>query len=326
MSRLLRRTILGVAIGLTLYAIFASYIGLRELGQTLRSFAWSVLVPVLLLTLANYALRFGKWELYLRRLGIYLPKGISLSVFLSGLSMVVTPGKIGELLKAYLLHRCRGTAVTTTVPVILAERVSDLVALVLLMTCGLHIWHGAMWVALPAAAAAGGFFLVVSTPSLSRMLIKTLCRLPRLASTESQLQTLYDNTALAFGPRVSLYAVLISVFAWGAECLGLALIIRGLGVAEFSWTGAVFAYSAATVGGIPSPGGLGLTEGGLAALLSLVLKLPKAQAAAATLLIRICTLWFAVVVGGLTLILCRRLLEPHSATGNLDLDIATGNR
>jgi uncharacterized protein (TIRG00374 family) len=62
---------------------------------------------------------------------------------------------------------------------------------------------------------------------------------------------------------------------------------------------AVFAFAISTIVGALSaiPGGLGATEASLAGLLALLLTLPAATAAAATLLLRLATLWFAVLIG-----------------------------
>ena len=93
-----------------------------------------------------------------------------------------------------------------------------------------------------------------------------------------------------------LLASLLSVAAWFCECLGFHLVLGGLGV-TISLLLSVFIYSATTIGGLPTPGGLGLTEGGMTALLRYTAHADKGIAGAATLIIRLCTLWFAVAVG-----------------------------
>jgi uncharacterized protein (TIRG00374 family) len=79
------------------------------------------------------------------------------------------------------------------------------------------------------------------------------------------------------------------------------LVLRGLGVPA-GWdtlSKAVFILSFSTVIGAVStlPGGLGAAEISIAGMLGLLLTLPAGTAAAATLLIRFCTLWFGVALG-----------------------------
>ena len=81
---------------------------------------------------------------------------LSLRIFLCGLVMSVTPGKLGEVLKAYLVRRHVGVPVTRTGPIVVAERVTDLLALVLLLFVSSLLFR------------TGWLQLAVSRPSRSR--------------------------------------------------------------------------------------------------------------------------------------------------------------
>src|SRR5579884_4517920 len=75
----------------------ALYGDLPQMVMALAHFRWEFLPLILGLTLFNYVGRFGKWQYYLRRLHIRLSWQKSLMIFISGLSMAITPGKVGEL-------------------------------------------------------------------------------------------------------------------------------------------------------------------------------------------------------------------------------------
>lgn len=305
MGRLLKRLLLGLVLGVGLYAAGAIYLGVAELRDSLARFAAWRLLPVLALTCGNYLLRYAKWSFYLRTLGVAVPPGRNLIVFLSGLSMVVTPGKIGELLKAYLLKTAQGVPMARTVPVVLAERVTDLLALVLLMLAG----GAAFRTGRVAVAVVGGlvllFIVVVSSRRLCERALALVARLPRLGRLAPKLRELYESTAALFRPLPLLVAALLSVAAWLCECVGFHLVLGGFAVAV-PLLRSVFIYSATTIGGLPTPGGLGLTEGGMTALLRYGAGATRGIAGAATLLIRLCTLWLAVIVGVIALLVFRR--------------------
>ena len=66
----------------------------------------------------------------------------------------MTPGKVGELLKAWLLRARAGTPMAVSAPVILAERLTDGVAMLILASAGLLLYrHG--WQALLADRPRG---------------------------------------------------------------------------------------------------------------------------------------------------------------------------
>ena len=73
MNRLFRRLLLGLAIGVGVYAVGTIVIGVDELGSSLASFSFWLFGPVLGLTLTNYALRYLKWAYYLRCLDLQVP-------------------------------------------------------------------------------------------------------------------------------------------------------------------------------------------------------------------------------------------------------------
>jgi uncharacterized protein (TIRG00374 family) len=96
-------------------------------------------------------------------------------------------------------------------------------------------------------------------------------------------------------------ATALSLVAWGAEAFAFHLMLDWLGL-QVDVAFAVFVYAAAMLAGALSflPGGLGGAEATMVSLL-LWLGQPQAPAVAATVLIRLTTLWFAVVLGLLAL-------------------------
>lgn len=306
MGKLVRRLLLGVVLGAGVYAAGAIYLGVQELGASLARFQLWLFAPVLALTFTNYMLRYIKWTTYLKVLDIEVPRGINLVIFLGGLSMTVTPGKVGELLKAYLLREARGVPMMRTAPVVMAERITDLIALLVLMLTGFFTFRrfeGVLWA---AGVLIGGFLVVVSSRTLSAGVIRLVGRLPGLARVRARLEEFYESTWALFRPGPLALATILSVAAWFCECFGFYLVLGGFDVQGAPLLLATFIYSATTLGGVVTPGGLGVTDGSMAALLNLTAAFPRATAGAATLIIRLCTLWFAVVVGVVALLVFRR--------------------
>ena len=117
-------------LGLGLYADFGS------LGDELASFRWELFPLALALTALNYLLRFFRWQRYLAKVGIEVPAGRSLSIFVAGLTMTVTPAKLGELLKSGLLKRGLRRAGAALGAGRLAERATDATGVVVLAVVG----------------------------------------------------------------------------------------------------------------------------------------------------------------------------------------------
>ena len=124
------RLLFGLVAGVVVMAAVVLVFDAGDLAEALRGFDWRLLPLIVLLTLTNYLLRFVKWEYYLRLLGIRsLSRWDSAQIFIAGFTMVLTPGKVGEYLKAYLVRVRSGVPMARTAPVIFAERFSDGIAL-----------------------------------------------------------------------------------------------------------------------------------------------------------------------------------------------------
>ena len=151
---------LDCAAGLALYS------DVRELQANLTRYRWVYFAAGLGLATTNYAIRFLRWQYYLRELGVPLgaarggvPTGDSARIFVAGFVMSVTPGKVGEVFKSVLLQSSQGVPLARTAPIVVAERLTDLLALVLLTALASTIFADGLWI-----AAAGGAFVVGSQP------------------------------------------------------------------------------------------------------------------------------------------------------------------
>ncbi len=136
MKNLHRRILLGVVLGVVVLAGLMIITDAEALAASFRSFDPAVLGPVLGLVSLGYAFRVIKWQRYLSVLEVRVPWGESTWAFLAGLVMSITPGKVGEVLKSFLLKESRGVPITRTAPVVVAERITDLLALILLSAWG----------------------------------------------------------------------------------------------------------------------------------------------------------------------------------------------
>lgn len=319
-GKLLASLLLGLAVVIVLGLVSDA----REVGRDLGSFRWELLPAILGLTLLNYLLRWLKWEFYLRRLALgdgvnRLDSGL---IFCSGMVMSVTPGKLGEVFKSYLLRRVNGTAVSRSAPIVLAERLTDGLAMLLLMALGLTLYPPArlLFVVLVLATLVG--ILVLQYRQLALALIDGTERLPLGAKIAPRLRTVYASTRQLLEWRVLLISTLISLLSWGFECVAFYFVLVGLGVAgtPLLLLQATFIFAASTLFGLVSllPGGLGVSEVSSVALLVALVGLGAATATTATLLIRFCTLWFGVLVGALALAWFGRRYSAEEAGGMQD--------
>ena len=264
------------------------------------------MIAALSLAAANYALRLLRWSFYLKVLGIGVPWRINILVFFSGLAMSITPAKAGELLKSYLLRDRAGVPVARSAPVVVMERLTDLISVVLLALIGIAL----LPVPVLGVLAVGLALCVAATILIATRKVDRLFTLPLLRRWDNALRTSHDALRQLTSFRVMLCGVVLGAAAWLGEGLALWVVLDGLD-ARVSLVRALPIYAAATlVGALTTlPGGLVGTEGSIVALLQQS-GLARGAASAGTLIVGLTTLWFAVAVG-LGALACLNRVRPN---------------
>jgi uncharacterized membrane protein YbhN (UPF0104 family) len=104
-EKIKKNLLISLIIAALIYLALSVYADFDSVMEAFSNFA-VILLPVLLfLSYLNYYTRFLKWHYYLNILGIKVLWKDSYLIFMSGLVMSVTPGKLGELLKSYMLKK-----------------------------------------------------------------------------------------------------------------------------------------------------------------------------------------------------------------------------
>jgi glycosyltransferase 2 family protein len=304
-----RRVMFAMLLAVVVYGGFAIWRGIDKLGGELARFGWWAFAAACALAFASYLTRWLKWEFYLARLGIRgVPRVDSLYTFLSGFVLTVTPGKVGEVFKSVLLFETRGIPVARTAPIVVAERLTDVIGVVILVALGsVGLSGGLMWAGLGAGAVLM-LLGVVSNRRLSYAIIGMIEKLPgAFRRIGPKLHEAYDSLATLVRPSNLVLPAALSIVAWSFECVSLWVILRGFGQ-SIGLGLATFFYATSTLAGalVPVPGGLGVTETSLESQMQALGHVSPTVSTGAMILVRFATLWFAVLVGFGALSLLKR--------------------
>jgi uncharacterized protein (TIRG00374 family) len=258
-----------------------------------------------------------RWTYYLRVLKVSVPTGINAAIFTSGLSMTISPGKLGEVLKCVFVRRVSGAPIARTAPAVIAERATDGTGMVLWGFLGAFALNLSPWTMLMFLAVAVFGIAVLRSKRLSLAAERILGKLPVLNRFAPHMRdfTGASNELLGTGPL--LVGTVISFISWGLECTGVYLCAVGLGV-DRPFLLIVFVFAVSSLLGVLSmlPGGIGAVEAGLYGQFVTVANLSTGVAGALTLIIRLATLWFATLLGICGLLLVRHLLGDPPLEGD----------
>ena len=299
LPRLARALVIGVVLTVVAYAVLVVVSDLDAVRAAATDVPGTAIGLALLASTGNFVLRALRWDLYLARVGLSVPWLDRWLVFLAGFSMSLTPGKVGELLKPALLSARHGTPAAPVGSVVVAERITDLLAVALLLGLGA--------LADPRVAAVAGLvwlgvlggLAVLASPRLAALALAFIRRLPLGGRIAGLVEGILESLRALSRPATLVPALLLSTGAWFLQCLSLFLVAGGLAGLELSLLESVLAYTAPLLAGAAAlvPGGVGVAEATMAGLVSELGQGPLPVASAATIIVRAVTLWWAVVVG-----------------------------
>ena len=309
MERLRRNLVLALALGAAVYMILAILSDLPKLAAALEDFDYALIPAILGLVALSYVGRFLRWTYYLRVLKVPVPMGINAAIFTSGLSMTISPGKLGEVLKSVFVRRVSGAPIARTAPAVIAERATDGTGMVLWGFLGAFALNLPPWTMLMFLAVAIFGIAVLRSKRLSLAAERILAKLPLVNRFAPHLRDFNGASNELLGTAPLLVGTAISFVSWGLECTGVYLCAVGLGV-DKPFLLIVFVFAVSSLLGVLSmlPGGIGAVEASLYGQFVTVANLSTGVAGALTLIIRLATLWFATLLGICGLLLVQRLL------------------
>ncbi len=280
----------------------------------MRSLRWHFYILAFVVYYATFPLRAWRWRIMLRNVGYrdeipQLPR-LTEIVFLSFFVNCILYARLGDVYRAYLLKEESEVNFTKTLGTVLAERVIDLVVVVvLLMFAVLAFWHG-MTGGAAALILLVGLAMLVIMAALVAVMWRFGNRLERFLP--SRIRSMYrpfqEGTLGSF--RQLPFILLLSVVIWLLEAGRILMVSYALGL--YPGLGLIlFATLAiAILVALPAtPGGLGLVETGLTGLF--LIFLPREDASSLVLVDRTISYLSLVVFGLILFILIQARINRH---------------
>lgn len=317
-ENLVRLMLIGLSMGFLIFVSVALLSDLSALLVHATAFVWWIMLPVLLLRMINWALRFLKWHFYLWVVGVRnISVRASAAVFLTGFPLSISPGKVAEALKSVILQRLTGASIAQTLPVVASERLSDGMAVLLLIAWAIlslaaHEYWSVVLVGLGALLLG---ILILQHRWLCLALLGLLGRVPLVGRFARSFRVFYESSYQIVQLPNLIVAVGLGTLANVLDGLGLYLILIGVGLPPTAETffQALLVISLSVVAGALSgmPGSIGASDLTITGTLQHLIGLSLPQAGFVTLLARFVQLWFGVLVGGVVAVSTYSLGRSH---------------
>lgn len=310
------RTIVSITVPLAVIVVFVALNRqqLERVPGLIASASPALVAAAFVVYYLGFPLRGYRWALLLRGTGFSCPtRDATEIIFLSWLVNCVVPAKLGDVYRAYLLKINSDASLSRTFGTVFMERVLDLFAIVTLgLGAGFWSFRGGLPPEIQVVVGIGVGVMVVLAAGLlflrragARLL--AALPLPRKEKILELYERFEEGVFGAVGWRALPRLVVVTGLVWATESLRLWLVVQALSFPGVSLglSGAVFvALIGSLLTAVPlSPAGLGIVEAGIIGVLTLVYRVPLAEATAIALLDRVISVFSIIVLGSIAYVL-----------------------
>jgi uncharacterized protein (TIRG00374 family) len=268
-SRIPWHTIVIVGATAGLLWLFFRNIDLAETWHAITQAHLGYLAGAVLVTMVTYGLRAVRWLALLRPLGRPRLRTTFRTTVIGFTATFLLPGRIGEVLRPYLLARQDGLTFTASFATVIIERLLDVATVLVLFAVSIQLLTVDIGPELEAASLVVGagalaalvlLFLMAGHPErLGRWAARLGARLPKKAADMlgHLVQTFAEGLVVMRRPSDLLAAALWSVPVWVSIGAGIWLTSHAFDL-TLSFVGAFLVVGYLAVGvSAPTPGGAG---------------------------------------------------------------------
>jgi hypothetical protein len=321
------RTIISLVVPIFLTVLFVGALPgfhLEELPALILGANPALLLAAFAVYYLGFPLRGLRWAILIRGTGYPLRVGDSTEIiFISWTVNCLVPAKLGDLYRAYLLKINTPVSLSRTFGTIFIERVLDLFAIVVLgLAAGYWSFRNGLPTGVQIVFAIGVVVVIVLAVGLLTMRNfgrRLITRLPFPHRVRELYDRFEEGVFGALGLKSLPLLVVITGLIWATEAMRLFLVVEALGFPDvhLGISGAFFvALTASLLTAIPlTPAGIGIVEGAVVGLLTVVYNVPQTEALAIVLVDRAISVLSVVIFGGITYLVSGKRrgegLEPH---------------
>ena len=301
-SKFLNKFLIIIIIAIIIYAGFLFLSDFSKIYDRLESFNTTYLGPILLLISFSWFILFLRWTLLLKNLSISVPTKSNLIIFVSSFALSATPGALGELIKSKLLKNKFNIPISKTAPLILIERIYDLIGAIIVSSFGISYIESGNYALLVFTIVLITMIVFLRSKIIFSNLLSIFKKIKFLENKINDISDSYDSIQPSLNPKIFASSTLLSIIYWISMGTSSYFVLLALNVDMISYFHMVSIYSSSVIIGAASfiPGGVGIAEGSIAGLLTLG-GVEISIGLVIGILVRIFTLWYGVIFGSILL-------------------------
>jgi len=294
--------IIVILIAIIIYAVFLFISDFNLVYEKITNFK-IIFIPIILsLVSISWVITFYRWHLLLKNSNIHIPIKNNFIIYLASLSLSITPGQIGEVIKSEFLKKQFKIPRSKTLPIIFIEKFYDLMGALIASIIGVWYFEGGLYLISIGIVLLALIFVLILSRSIFERILLLICKIKFFSKYQKNFLESYNVLRNSLKTKIGLKSGILSFIFWVIQGVAVYFVLLALEMNELNFLIATSANAISVLIGALSfvPGGLGVTEGSMGGLLALQ-GIEFSFALIAGVIIRIFTSWYTVIVGFIAL-------------------------
>jgi len=284
---------------LIFYIVFVAFSDFSKISNSIDNFRFELIPIILLLTFSGFIILGIRQNFLLNDIGIKISLKENIKLYLSGLSMIITPGGAGQLIKSFYLKKKYNYETSKTLPLVFVERFLDLISITTLIILSLLFVQNfeVLFMVIIMTSIIIVSVLTLRFKKLFKFFIRNLSKISFLKKFIENMNESYDSLHNMTSVKSILRAWLIGMISFSFEALAIYTVFIAFRV-DLGFFNTISIIYPSIVYGVLSliPGGVGLTEWNVVRLLTKD-GITVSLSSAIILAVRFFTIWFATITG-----------------------------
>ena len=295
----MKNIILIIIFIIAFYIIYVAYSDFKEISSNMEEFEFTLLPIIFLFSFGAYSITSLRQRILLKKIGIVISLKENFLLYLAGLSMIVTPGGLGETIKSYYLKKRFGYGISKTFPLVFVERYQDLITLVIVLSFALIFIqiHEVMILDITVICVIIISYIIFRAKKLFVKIINFLKKISRLRKFGDSMSESYEGFYSMTEGKTMIKCAAVGIVSWTLEAIAIYLVFLAFNIDLGFILTTIIAYAAILFGGVSLlPGGVGITEISATTLLTKE-GVELSLATSIIIMMRIATIWLSTATG-----------------------------
>mgnify|MGYP001490018629 FL=1 len=246
----MKNIILIIIFIIAFYIIYVAYSDFKEISSNMEEFEFTLLPIIFLFLLTGFGIQSLRQQILLKKIGVRISLKENYLLYLAGLSMIVTPGGLGETIKSYYLKKKFGYSISKTFPLVFVERFQDMITLVVVLSFLLIFIqiHEVMVLDIIVVCVIIISYIIFRAKKLFIKIINFLQKISRLRKFGDNMSESYEGFYSMTEGKTMIKCAAVGIVSWTLEAIAIYLVFLAFNIDLGFILTTIIAYAAILFG------------------------------------------------------------------------------